>query len=183
MKECPRCKAMNYEKSNYCYKCGAKLEKVKSNNNPSHSKLKPFINWRVLIYIVVCIYFFLYAYFFYRYELDHHKYKENSVDEYINDKENESEENITNLSLLEDSFYYNSNEDRSYIGGKIKNNVTDNAGYISVTYSLYDVNGNIIGICNASTGSLGGGETWIFKALCNTTTNEIDHYKLTEFLG
>ena len=53
----------------------------------------------------------------------------------------------------------------SYIEGKLKNESGKNIDSISLTFNLYDEQGNVVGNAIASAATLAPGDTWAFKAL------------------
>ena len=52
----------------------------------------------------------------------------------------------------------------AYVRGQIKNTSSTTYDYVSVTYSLYDNNGNLIGTALDNMNYLGPGEVWSFEA-------------------
>lgn len=64
-----------------------------------------------------------------------------------------------------------------YITGVIKNNTNTDKGYIQVSFTLYDADGNNIGTAWTNTNNLKSGETWKFEAIIledDVATFEID---------
>ena len=69
----------------------------------------------------------------------------------------------------------------TYIVGTIKNNSGMEKGYIEVTFTLYDANGNNIGTALANTNNLKDGGTWKFEAIA--LENDVKSFELDEVSG
>ena len=69
----------------------------------------------------------------------------------------------------------------TYIVGTIKNNSGMEKGYIEVTFTLYDADGNNIGTALANTNNLKDGGTWKFEAIA--LENDVKSFELDEVSG
>ena len=68
-----------------------------------------------------------------------------------------------------------------YIVGTIKNNSGMEKGYIEVTFTLYDADGNNIGTALANTNNLKDGGTWKFEAI--VLEDDVASFELNEITG
>lgn len=66
------------------------------------------------------------------------------------------------------------------ITGSAKNTSKRNMDYVSITFTLYDSAGNVVGTALANQAGLGAGETWIYSAVGISTTNRPVSYKSTD---
>lgn len=65
-----------------------------------------------------------------------------------------------------------------YIKGILKNDTDDDKGYIQISFTLYDSDGNNIGTAVTNTNNLKAGGTWKFEAMCledNVSSYELDN--------
>ena len=69
----------------------------------------------------------------------------------------------------------------TYIVGTIKNNSGMEKGYIEVTFTLYDADGNNIGTALANTNNLKDGGTWKFEAI--VLEDNVASFELNEITG
>ena len=69
----------------------------------------------------------------------------------------------------------------NYIVGTIKNNSEKKKGYIEVTFTLYDADGNNIGTALANTNNLKDGGTWKFEAI--VLEDNVASFELNEITG
>ena len=69
----------------------------------------------------------------------------------------------------------------TYIVGTIKNNSGMEKGYIEVTFTLYDADGNNIGTALANTNNLKDGGTWKFEAI--VLEDDVASFELNEITG
>lgn len=70
----------------------------------------------------------------------------------------------------------------SYLEGKLKNESQESYSYVSVSFSLYDAQGNKIGVALDNTSDIGPGETWAFEALI-VNPEKVASYKLDRILA
>lgn len=68
-----------------------------------------------------------------------------------------------------------------YIVGTIKNNSGKKTNLISITFNLYDKDGNVIGSAMDNINFIDVDGTWKFKAVI--LEDEFDHFKLGEIIG
>lgn len=82
----------------------------------------------------------------------------------------------TNMSVE-----YNSYFDEYYvtITGKAKNKTRVKFSYVDIEFSLYDADGNSIGVCDDFISVLGGGETWYFEATSLGVSKKPVSFKLS----
>ena len=66
------------------------------------------------------------------------------------------------------------------VNGTIKNNTSRDYSYVSVTFSIYDAQGNNLGTVIDNMNNLGAGETWRFSASLLYTDTKPVSYKLKE---
>ena len=69
----------------------------------------------------------------------------------------------------------------TYIVGTIKNNSGMEKGYMEVTFTLYDTNGNNIGTALDNTNNLKDGGTWKFEAM--VLEDDVASFELNEITG
>ena len=69
----------------------------------------------------------------------------------------------------------------TYIVGTIKNNSGMEKGYMEVTFTLYDANGNNIGTALDNTNNLKDGGTWKFEAM--VLDDDVASFELNEVTG
>ena len=67
------------------------------------------------------------------------------------------------------------------IVGIIKNNSGSDKGYIQISFTLYDADGNNIGTALANTNNLKDGGTWKFEAIA--LENDVKSFELDEVSG
>lgn len=70
----------------------------------------------------------------------------------------------------------------TYIVGEVKNESQTTYSYLSISFSIYDDDGNKIGTAWDNIAGLAPGETWSFKAYV-WQADEIDEYKLENISG
>ena len=162
IKECPYCKEKINKKAKICPYC--------------HSKLKSRI-WSIAIIIMFIITIVIIRIKLY-YE-EKNSYNEYD-DTYEKIKELERINNNLRFSLKESHISEDSNEFATYIEGKVENNLSDNLDYVSITFYIYDSEGNNIGSCYDNNSGLNGYGIWKFKAICFEGIDKIDHYELKE---
>lgn len=63
----------------------------------------------------------------------------------------------------------------------IKNNSGSDKGYIQISFTLYDADGNNIGTALANTNNLKDGGTWKFEAIA--LENDVKSFELDEVSG
>lgn len=79
---------------------------------------------------------------------------------------------------------YIKSEKTYVISGYLKNNDDDDYYGVYVEYSLYDEDGNIIGIATANLDKLSEGEVWRFSAeYTGNNAKDVVKYKLTQVNG
>lgn len=66
------------------------------------------------------------------------------------------------------------------IEGSVKNTSSKLMDYVSITFTLYDSNGNVVGTAIANQAGLGAGETWVYSAIGVSTTNRPVVWKATD---
>ena len=66
------------------------------------------------------------------------------------------------------------------ITGSAKNTSKRTMDYVSITFTLYDSAGNVVGTATANQSGLGAGETWIYSASGISTTNRPVSWKSTD---
>ena len=66
------------------------------------------------------------------------------------------------------------------ITGSAKNTSNKTMDYVSITFTLYDSAGNVVGTAIDNQSGLGAGETWIYSASGISTTNRPVSWKLTD---
>ena len=117
------------------------------------------------------------------------KSNDNSINETTKDT-TKQEETTNKTPTSNERFtiieHYKSDESNSfamYIEGKIKNNRNKSYSYVQVTFTTYDVEGNVIGSCMDNINNLDANGTWKFKAICLEDPDIIDHYELKEISG
>lgn len=69
----------------------------------------------------------------------------------------------------------------TYIVGTIKNNSSSDKGYIQISFTLYDADGNNIGTALANTNNLKDGGTWKFEAI--VLEDDVASFELDEITG
>lgn len=69
------------------------------------------------------------------------------------------------------------------VTGILTNNSGRDAGYIQVTYNLFDADNNQIGTAMANTNNLKAGGTWKFKASSLKNPSEVARYELSDVTG
>lgn len=69
------------------------------------------------------------------------------------------------------------------ITGILTNNSGRDAGYVQVTYNLFDADNNQIGTAMANTNNLKTGGTWKFKASSFKDPSEVARYELSDVSG
>lgn len=69
----------------------------------------------------------------------------------------------------------------TYIVGTIKNNSGSDKGYIQISFTLYDADGNNIGTALANTNNLKDGGTWKFEAI--VLEDDVASFELNEITG
>ena len=67
-----------------------------------------------------------------------------------------------------------------YIEGYIKNNTDKEYDYVSVEFTTYDAEGNILGSCYDNNSGLEANGRWKFKASCLEDVENIASFKLKE---
>ena len=89
------------------------------------------------------------------------------------------------LIINQTTSIYDEESETYIITGTIYNNSYDyDYDYITIEYTLYDVNGNVIGMSSDYLDHLEDGETWRFSAeYYGMDASEISYYKLTELEG
>lgn len=71
-----------------------------------------------------------------------------------------------NLTITKDVVgYYNSESNVYYVEGYLHNNSDRAYKAISISYTIYDVKGNVLGESNAFLSNLEKGKTWNFKSV------------------
>lgn len=71
-----------------------------------------------------------------------------------------------NLTITKDVVgYYNSESNVYYVEGYLHNNSDRSYKAISISYTIYDVKGNVLGESNAFLSNLEKGKTWNFKSV------------------
>lgn len=73
-----------------------------------------------------------------------------------------------------------------YINGSIKNNSTSTYKFIIITFNLYDKNNNNLGTAVCGLENVVGNQTYKFKAMSLTTTNDakkVTSYKLKSIIA
>ena len=65
------------------------------------------------------------------------------------------------------------------ITGSAKNTSNKTMGYVSITFTLYDSAGNVVGTALCNQAGLGAGETWVYSA-SGITTNRPVTWKSTD---
>ena len=93
-----------------------------------------------------------------------------------NTNEKEDKFVVSDLKQSKDQFGY-------YIEGTVKNNSGKEAGYIQVSFNLFDKDGNQVGTAIDNTTNLAKDGTWKFKAIGIDSNNNIASYKLAEVTG
>ena len=66
------------------------------------------------------------------------------------------------------------------ITGSARNTSKKTMDYVSITFTLYDANGNVIGTAIDNQTSLGAGETWLYSAFGISTTTRPVSWKSTD---
>lgn len=66
------------------------------------------------------------------------------------------------------------------ITGSAKNTSNKTMDYVSITFTLYDASGNVVGTALDNQSSLGSGETWIYSATGMSSTNRPVSWKSTD---
>lgn len=66
------------------------------------------------------------------------------------------------------------------ISGSAKNTSKKTMDYVSITFTLYDSAGNVVGTAITNQSGLGAGETWIYSATGISTTNRPVSWKSTD---
>ncbi|MDR1628601.1 MAG: zinc ribbon domain-containing protein [Oscillospiraceae bacterium] len=69
----------------------------------------------------------------------------------------------------------------TYIKGKVRNNTDQAYSYVTITFGVYDEEGNRLDTASSIIQNLGAGEVWSFEAL--TMADNISDYKLIELSG
>ena len=69
----------------------------------------------------------------------------------------------------------------SYLVGVVKNNTNKDYDYIQITFTLYDVDGNVVGTALANAKNLKAGGTWKFEAMFFEDT--ASYWELDEIKG
>ena len=71
-----------------------------------------------------------------------------------------------NLTITKDVVgYYNNEEDKYYVEGYLHNNTDRVYLGIQITYTIYDIKGNVLGESSAYLSCLDKGKTWNFKSV------------------
>ena len=81
----------------------------------------------------------------------------------------------SNMSVEESFGYY-----YVTITGSAKNTSRKTMDYVSITFTLYDSAGNVVGTALDNQSGLGAGETWIYSAIGISTTNIPVSWKSTD---
>ena len=66
------------------------------------------------------------------------------------------------------------------ISGYAKNTSKKTMDYVSITFTLYDSSGNVVGTAIDNQSSLGAGETWVYSAMGVSTTNRPVYCKASD---
>lgn len=83
-----------------------------------------------------------------------------------------------NLTITKDVVgYYNNEEDKYYVEGYLHNNTDRVYLGIQITYTIYDIKGNVLGESSAYLSCLDKGKTWNFKSVYD----EIDSKNALKF--
>ena len=82
----------------------------------------------------------------------------------------------TNMSVEYNNY---SKEYYVTITGKAKNKTSIKFSYVDIEFSLYDAEGNSIGVCDDFISVLGGGETWSFEATSFGVSKQPVSFKLS----
>ena len=98
-----------------------------------------------------------------------------SSDQEISTKKSEAQYEFTEKPKLVYEDYTNK------IVGIIKNNSGSDKGYIQISFTLYDADGNNIGTALANTNNLKDGGTWKFEAIA--LENDVKSFELDEVSG
>ena len=98
-----------------------------------------------------------------------------SSDQESSTKKSEAQYEITEKPKLVYEDYTNK------IVGIIKNNSGSDKGYIQISFTLYDADGNNIGTALANTNNLKDGGTWKFEAIA--LENDVKSFELDEVSG
>lgn len=69
-----------------------------------------------------------------------------------------------------------------HITGQVKNNSGKMLNYVSIQFSLYDINDNVVGTAMDNISNLGDGETWKFEAMAYVN-GEVSSYVMTDLSG
>lgn len=78
---------------------------------------------------------------------------------------------------------FDGDEYSTTISGSLTNNTDSDISYISVSYNLYDKDGNQIDTATTGTTNLGAGDTWKFEAWGGTPKSDVAQYKLADVSG
>lgn len=70
-----------------------------------------------------------------------------------------------------------------YIEGTVKNSNDKDYSYLQIEFVCYDKDGNNLGTALDNTNNLGANETWKFKAVLMSTSENIDHCDYKEVTG
>ena len=69
------------------------------------------------------------------------------------------------------------------ISGTFTNLTDSQLGYVSVSYNLFDADGNQLGTAYANTSNLDAGGTWKFEAVGMYDQAKVASYKLADVTG
>jgi len=98
-------------------------------------------------------------------------------------KENEKVETTTTESLTLEEGYTGSLDAYGfsyYVEGYVKNNTNKDYDYVSIEFTTYDADGNILGSCYDNNSGLEANGRWKFKASCLEEAENIASFKLKE---
>ena len=68
----------------------------------------------------------------------------------------------------------------AYITGTFSNNSSEELSYVSITYNLYDADGNIIGNAYANANNVGAGSSWKYEATSALDPDEVASFERGE---
>ena len=101
----------------------------------------------------------------------------NSVDEAINETVDQTDK----YEFIEEPTLSTNEYGNQIIVGVIKNNTNIDKGYIQVSFTLYDADGNNIGTAWTNTNNLKAGGTWKFEA--GILEDNVESFELDEVTG
>lgn len=99
-------------------------------------------------------------------------------------KKNEKVNTTTETKLkLEDGYKGHKEDFGYYIEGYVKNDSSKSYEYVSVEFTAYNKNGDIVDTCLDNNSGLEPNGRWKFKAMCLEDTDNIASFKLKELSG